>query len=163
MDETPSIDDVRKAYELELLDSTGQKVKFGSLIDDTGKTVVVFIRHFFCGSCQAYVSRLAQVQDEVLEKTRVKVVVIGCGSYQPIKQYQQKTGFNKPVYADATRALFRHFHLIENLEATSADQPVKNYLAGRNRLMNVLRSIWTGPLQRPQYIGWTGDKTPSFV
>ena len=42
---------------------------------------------------QAYVSQLAQVQDEVLEKAGVKVLVIGCGNYQPIKQYQRAFAF----------------------------------------------------------------------
>ena len=44
MDQLPSNESLRQAYELELLDPEGQKVKFRSLINGTGKTVVVFIR-----------------------------------------------------------------------------------------------------------------------
>ncbi|KAI0706090.1 hypothetical protein BC835DRAFT_1312193 [Cytidiella melzeri] len=156
MDHIPDAESVRKAYELELLDSTGQKVKFGTLIGDTGRTVVVFIRHFFCGSCQAYVSQLAQIKGDALEIAHVRLVVIGCGNYQPIKEYEQKTGYKKAIYTDATRALFKHFGLIESLEVTPSDQPMKSYLAGRSRLANTLSSIWNGPLQHPHHIGKQG-------
>ncbi len=44
MDHIPDVEHVRKAYEFELRDSTGQTVKFGELMNENGKTVVIFIR-----------------------------------------------------------------------------------------------------------------------
>jgi hypothetical protein len=69
MDNLPDNEHIKRALDLEVLDSVGQTVKFGSLISGTGKTIVVFIRrlltililaahrvnkrihsgHFFCG------------------------------------------------------------------------------------------------------------------
>ncbi len=44
MDHIPDVEHVRKAHEFELRDSTGQTVKFGELMNENGKTVVIFIR-----------------------------------------------------------------------------------------------------------------------
>jgi hypothetical protein len=54
----------------------------------------------------------------------------------------EQAGYNRPIYADTTRALFKEFGLIENLEVTPANQKVKSYLTGKSRLANVLSSIW---------------------
>ncbi|KAF4612413.1 hypothetical protein D9613_004593 [Agrocybe pediades] len=44
----PDVQSIANAQELEIFDVNGSKVKFGSLFHDK-KTIVVFIRHFFCG------------------------------------------------------------------------------------------------------------------
>jgi hypothetical protein len=63
----PTAQQIAKARSLDVFDSDGSKVRFGDLIDrstnppdnaagtttDTRKLVVVFIRHFNCGMCQA--------------------------------------------------------------------------------------------------------------
>ncbi|KAI0348203.1 hypothetical protein BDW22DRAFT_1350370 [Trametopsis cervina] len=159
MDQAPDTQSIQAASELEVYDSSGAKIKFGTLISSPadGKTVVVFIRHFFCGICQAYITELAKVKDTALDKAKVKLVVVGCGGYQPIKDYGVRAGYDRPIYADTSRALFKHFGLTENLQTTPADQPVKNYIAGRSRLGNALNSIWNGPLQHPQHIGKQGN------
>ncbi|KIJ09057.1 hypothetical protein PAXINDRAFT_88010 [Paxillus involutus ATCC 200175] len=76
-----------QAVEIPVFDFQGQSVKFRSIIADKS-TVVVFIRHFFCGSCQDYVTQLSSVRPDALASAGTQVVVIGCGSYEPISQYK---------------------------------------------------------------------------
>jgi hypothetical protein len=45
----PTATQLADALKLDVIDETGAKVSFGSLIVGPGKVVVVFIRHFFCG------------------------------------------------------------------------------------------------------------------
>ncbi|EKM61529.1 uncharacterized protein PHACADRAFT_190701 [Phanerochaete carnosa HHB-10118-sp] len=156
MEGIPDESAISKAAELTVLDLTGQNVKFGDLFEDK-KIVVIFIRHFFCGNCQAYVSQLAAVEQEAFDKAGVSLLIIGCGDYQPIKNYADNTGFRGPIYADPTRALYHHFGLIENLNTTPADEEKKSYLAGQSRIGNALGSIWRGPLKNPHHMGKQGN------
>ncbi|KAI0822744.1 AhpC/TSA antioxidant enzyme-domain-containing protein [Trametes gibbosa] len=151
----PSQDELTKAAALSVFDNAGKEVTFGSLFRDQ-KTVVVFIRHFFCGQCQKYVMHLASVRKDALEKAGVRLVVIGCGDWQPIKSYCETTGFSYAMYADPARALYTTFGLVQNLERTPAGQAKRSYL-GQSFLSNVLKSIWDGPLKKPQYIGKQGN------
>ena len=53
-----------------------------------GKIALVFIRHFFCGACQAYVGNRARVPATALQDARASIVVIGCGEWQVIEGYR---------------------------------------------------------------------------
>lgn len=47
MDQTPDVEKVKQAYGMELVHSSGQKIKFEDAInngENGGKTIVVFIR-----------------------------------------------------------------------------------------------------------------------
>ncbi|GJE89554.1 AhpC/TSA antioxidant enzyme family protein [Phanerochaete sordida] len=156
MEGIPDESTVAKAAELSVFDSTGSQVKFGDLFKDK-KTIVVFIRHFFCGSCQAYVSQLASVKQEALDAAGVQLVVVGCGSHEPIANYASLTGFRAgAIYADPARALFRLFGFPENLALTPAGEQRKSYLAGRSFIGNALSSIWNG-LKAPHHLGKQGN------
>ncbi|EGO18949.1 hypothetical protein SERLADRAFT_480034, partial [Serpula lacrymans var. lacrymans S7.9] len=136
----PQANAISQAAQLEVLDANGNSVRFGSLFEDT-TTIVVFIRHFFCGSCQDYVVQLASVQPEVL-KAGKKVVVIGCGDWQPIQFYAETTGFQGPIFADPTRKLYVTLGMtIENLQGTPAGEKRRSYLQ-RGDISNALASIW---------------------
>ncbi|KAH9852686.1 AhpC/TSA antioxidant enzyme-domain-containing protein [Lenzites betulinus] len=151
----PSQDELATAAALTVFDSTGKEVTFGSLIKDQ-KTIVVFIRHFFCGICQQYVTQLASVRKDALEKAGVHLLVIGCGDWTPIKHYCETTGFPYEVYADPKRALYKTFGLIENLKQTPSGQAKRSYITG-TVVGNVLQSIWNGPLKRPHHLGKQGN------
>jgi hypothetical protein len=53
-----------------------------------GKVAVVFIRHFMCGLCQAYVHNLSLVPPEALQKAGASVVVVGCGEWEVLQTYR---------------------------------------------------------------------------
>ncbi|KAI0726835.1 AhpC/TSA antioxidant enzyme-domain-containing protein [Fomitopsis betulina] len=137
-------------------DWQGRTADFGALIRDQ-KTVVAFIRHFFCGSCQQqYVTQLAQVKPESLQQAGVRIVVIGCGEWQLIQNYRETTGFIGDVYANPSRSLYKALGLVENLQKTPAGQNKRSYLK-KGLLSNIFQSIMQGPLKSPLHIGKQGD------
>ncbi|KAF9225106.1 hypothetical protein BS17DRAFT_750569 [Gyrodon lividus] len=155
-----------RAAEITLLDSQGQSVKFGSILADK-LTIVVFIRHFFCGSCQDYVFQISSIRPAALADTGKQVIIIGCGSYEPIAHYKgkntplrylpQTTTCPFPIYADPSRKLYHALGMtIETLAATPANEQRKSYLQ-KGDVANVFRSIWRGPLKNPSLIGKQGN------
>ncbi|EIW60261.1 uncharacterized protein TRAVEDRAFT_120108 [Trametes versicolor FP-101664 SS1] len=151
----PATDVLAKAAALNVFDQSGKEVSFGSLIQDQ-KTVVVFIRHFFCGVCQQYVTQLASVRKEAFDEASVRLIVIGCGDWKLIKNYCETAGFTYAMYADPSRALYHTFGLVESLDRTPAGQPKRSYV-GKSFIAGVLKSIWDGPLKNPQNIGKNGN------
>jgi len=144
-----------EASELDVLDSTGHKVRFGSLFE-TQKTVVVFVRHFFCGSCQDYVAQLATVRRDALEEASTQIVVIGCGEWNPIQFYSEVTGFQGTILADPTCKLYHTLGMtLRTLARAPPGEPTPSYLT-KGFTMNVLRSIWRG-LVNPSLVGKQGD------
>jgi len=138
----PDASTIEQASKLNVLNSDGKQVLFGSLIQNTNAdTIVVFIRHFFCGRCQAYVMQLATVKHEALEKANKKLIVIGCGDYQPIKTYSEHTEFRGPIYADPSRSLFKLFGLTESFGKTPKNEQKKTYSIGSD-FSNAFISIW---------------------
>ncbi|KAK7437271.1 hypothetical protein VKT23_018716 [Stygiomarasmius scandens] len=146
---------IEKVCDLELFDAKGKKIKFNTIIAGK-KVIVVFIRHFFCGSCQQYVEQLASVPKEKLEGANIGLVVVGCGDWQPITHYAEETGFKGEIYAEPTRAIYRELGMISNMGGTPQGEERKSYLK-RGPLFNALRSIWRGPLSKPSLIGKQGN------
>ncbi|KAF9000367.1 hypothetical protein BDZ89DRAFT_1027560 [Hymenopellis radicata] len=145
------------AKELQVFDAQGQLVSFGALLSDSGTTVVVFIRHFFCGICKAYVEDLARLPSGALTKSGVQIIVIGCGQWQPIVSYAQDTGFTGKICADPTRKLYRALGMItENLSGTPSGQTKRSYIK-TSTLTNALQSIYKGPLTHPTLMGKQGN------
>ncbi len=79
-------------------DENGDAVAFGELFPrdlrrltrrgPTPKTVVFFIRTFWCGQCQDYMfASISQLDPEELKKNNVNVVIISNGSWKIIKAY----------------------------------------------------------------------------
>lgn len=76
-----------------LIDEHGLQTTFGDVIDRHHRTVVLFIRHFWCGFCQAYIEHLVSaVRDEDvqrrIEAAKVKVVIIGHGHRSMLSKYK---------------------------------------------------------------------------
>ncbi|KIJ66638.1 hypothetical protein HYDPIDRAFT_109750 [Hydnomerulius pinastri MD-312] len=139
-----------------VLDSQGQSTEFGSIFNDK-PTIVVFIRHFFCGSCQDYVMHVSSVRQEALAAAGKQVVIIGCGSYEPIAHYKETTLCPFPIYADPTRKLYHTLGMtIETLARTPANEERKSYLR-KGDVANALSSMWRGPLKNPSLIGKQGN------
>ncbi|KAI0647408.1 AhpC/TSA antioxidant enzyme-domain-containing protein [Trametes meyenii] len=151
----PPPDVLKKAYALNVFDDSGKEVPFGTLVQDQ-KTIVVFIRHFFCGSCQQYVAQLASVRKDALNNASTRLVVVGCGEWRLIKNYCEATGFLHSMYADPSRELYHAFGLVESLGRTPAGQEKRSYIS-RSFLGNVVKSIWEGPLKNPQFMGKQGN------
>ncbi|KAG7095672.1 hypothetical protein E1B28_006389 [Marasmius oreades] len=148
---------LEKASKVDVFDSKGSTINFGTIFASQ-KVVIVFTRHFFCGKCQAYIQQLAAVPAEALGNAQVEIVVIGCGDWQAISHYAERTGFSGKIYAEPTRVLYRSLGMdIETLATTPADQERPSYLAATgSRLKNALVSTWEGPLKHPSLLGKQG-------
>ncbi|KAH6910930.1 AhpC/TSA antioxidant enzyme-domain-containing protein [Coprinopsis sp. MPI-PUGE-AT-0042] len=180
----PTPSQLSEAAAIAVYDEHGQKFHFGHLVhlasseslstlgDDkrlpvvptaaatgngNGKIAVVFIRHFFCGACQAYVRNLARVPLEALQRAGATVVVVGCGEWEVLSAYRENTGFTGPMYADPSRALYQALGMThENLKTTPSDEPKPSYLAGSSRVGSLVQSVWKA-LAHPKLIGKQGN------
>ncbi|KAF8887384.1 AhpC/TSA antioxidant enzyme-domain-containing protein [Infundibulicybe gibba] len=149
----PDASAMSDASQLEILNLKGEPIKFGSLFEKD-KVIIVFVRHFFCGS---YVQQLVSVPRSALEEAGTKIIVIGCGEWNPIQTYAETTGFRGEIYADPSRKLYKALGMdIENLDGTPAGQEKRSYRT-TSTFVNAMQSIWRGPLQHPLLIGKQGN------
>ncbi|KAJ7169122.1 AhpC/TSA antioxidant enzyme-domain-containing protein [Mycena crocata] len=155
-DTIPEASSLELASKCQVADAKGAKIEFGSIFAHQ-KTVVVFIRHFFCGVRQGYVEHLASVPETALESAKTKIVVIGCGEWKAIENYAEITGFRGPIYADPSRALYHALGMdIAKLVTTPAGEQKPSYVT-MGFFENLWKSLKTGPFKDPSLIGKQGN------
>ncbi len=124
----PTLPALNKAASLPVIAESGVRVAFGSLFAQQ-KTVVVFIRHFWCPLCQDYMTSVASLtkriqgintttssQYSINEKIddrgasgggAVRLVVISNGSYTMIGKYKHIFGaVGLDIYTDPSLAVY---------------------------------------------------------
>lgn len=113
-DECPDRATLAAAYNIPIYASDGTPTPFGQLYHQATAThtrqLVIFIRHFYCGACQAYLKAISDnitMQEYFSIPIPTSIVVIGCGSPELIPFYKLKTGCPFPIYAEPSRALFK--------------------------------------------------------
>ncbi|RAH67911.1 peroxiredoxin-like family protein [Aspergillus aculeatinus CBS 121060] len=120
-DEPPSAEIQAEVASYTVLDREGQPHQYSSLYsgaEAAPRTLVVFIRHFFCGSCKEYIEVLSKtITPELLAQisTSASVVVVGCGDPGLIDIYAKETGCQFPIYADPSRKLYKQMGLVSSL------------------------------------------------
>ncbi|GKT80484.1 hypothetical protein ColTof4_12907 [Colletotrichum tofieldiae] len=111
-DEPPSSQALAEAAELQVLSRDGKPCTFKDLYkgpEAISRVVVVFIRHFFCGACQAYTHSLSSaLTPEIASSHRIptSIVFVGCGDPTLIDEYIEITKCRYPIYTDPTGKLF---------------------------------------------------------
>lgn len=106
---------------LPVLDSNGTSHSFSTLYmsdNQNQQTLIIFIRHFFCGSCKEYVCALSQedgLTPSELSTANKHLIIIGCGQPNLIEQYVKDTKCSFPIYADPTQKLYDAFGMIRSL------------------------------------------------
>lgn len=106
--------------------------------------------------------QLASIAPAALSQAKTKIVVIGCGGWEPIKNYLggglelvyiltgsclflsrlELTDFQGQIFADPSRKLYHTLGMtIESLQNTPAGVEKKSYLK-TGTLSNALTSIW---------------------
>lgn len=88
--QVPTSAELEVAMGLPILDSHGQSVEFGSIMQARGKTVVIFVRHWWCGLCVQYMEQLASIPKSRYTSRRIKLVIVGCGSPELIEPYKSE-------------------------------------------------------------------------
>ncbi|KAF8813340.1 hypothetical protein BYT27DRAFT_7239309 [Phlegmacium glaucopus] len=132
--DTPTLLQLNYAANLQITGDDGKHITFGSLFESQ-RTIVIFIRHFWCPLCQDYMSSVksllrpemvcntcesgvdhrSQSQNHGTTEcggdceagTRVRFVVISNGAHGMIAKYRQIFGLPFKVYTDPTLALYQ--------------------------------------------------------
>ncbi|KAF2857371.1 hypothetical protein K470DRAFT_202504, partial [Piedraia hortae CBS 480.64] len=143
-DEQPDRALLASVYDIPLYDAEGVAVPFGSLFDPVyalhQRQLFLFIRHFYCGACQAYlqaISRSITHNDYFSMPTPTSIFVIGCGHPELIPHYRKFTSCPFPIYAEPTRRLFKKLGMVANLNLGHErpdymkDISVPSWLAGQ--------------------------------
>lgn len=113
-DDCPDRATLAAVYDLPVYASDGSHRPFGSLYDPSYAThqrqMMLFVRHFYCGACQAYLKALTEsitMQEYFAIPIPTSIIVIGCGKPDLIPQYKKFTGCPFPIFADPSRQLFK--------------------------------------------------------
>lgn len=121
-DECPDRATLAAVYDLPIFAADGSSRPFGSLYDPAyalhTRQLVLFVRHFYCGACQAYLQCLAQSitkEDYFAIPVPTSIIVIGCGQPDLIPHYKKFTGCPFPIFADPSRQLFKKLGMVLSL------------------------------------------------
>ena len=114
-DECPDRATLAAVQEIPIYDAEGTSRPFGSLYDPMTAThqrqLVIFVRHIYCGACQAYLKALTDgisMQEYFSMPIPTSIVVIGCGKPDLIPHYKKFSGNPPfPMFADPSRLLFK--------------------------------------------------------
>ncbi|KAF4304353.1 hypothetical protein GTA08_BOTSDO07493 [Botryosphaeria dothidea] len=113
-DNCPSKKTLEEAGEIDIYDAEGNAKPFKSFFNGDmaigQRQLVLFVRHFYCGACQAYLQALTQSIDPQTYFTMpipTNIIIIGCGAPSMIPAYKAYTGCPFPIFADPSRALYR--------------------------------------------------------
>ncbi|KAI5811379.1 AhpC/TSA antioxidant enzyme-domain-containing protein [Peziza echinospora] len=151
----PTAADLATAGQIPIFDAAGRELPFhalyevkkteddGTVIESSSITMVVFIRHFYCSTCQAYISALTESitpQSLTISVPRKKIFVVGCGSHTLIKNYISETRCPFPIYAEPTQRL----HTILGMSRTLAIGEKPKYLEGKGVLGMVKKGVAQG-------------------
>ncbi|XP_078435906.1 thioredoxin-like protein AAED1, chloroplastic [Wolffia australiana] len=95
---------------VEIFDLDGRRIPITDLWKDR-KVVVGFARHFGCIFCRKRADLLAS-QKEAMDTAGVSLALIGPGTVEQAKAFEQQTKFNGEVYADPGHLSFEALKLV---------------------------------------------------
>lgn len=101
-------------HNIPVFDAEGRSFPFGSIYEPAlaphTRQLIIFVRHFYCGACQAYLQALTSSispSEYFSIPTPTSIIVVGCGKPEMIPHYKRFTGCPWPIYADPSRSLFK--------------------------------------------------------
>ncbi|KAL1940249.1 hypothetical protein VTO73DRAFT_9201 [Trametes versicolor] len=100
-----SREQIGRAAALTVIAQNGLRVQFGELFRDR-RTIVIFIRHFWCPNCQDYMYSISRNVDvEALKRAGIDFILIGNGSHGMIKSYRHIFRTPIPMFTDPSLRL----------------------------------------------------------
>ncbi|CAD6580410.1 MAG: hypothetical protein TREMPRED_002739 [Tremellales sp. Tagirdzhanova-0007] len=145
------------ANQVAIFNGQGGQTTFGEVIRGK-RTLVVFIRHFWCVNCQAYTAQLGTSIPPHNLPTGTGVIIVGCGSYQPIEWYAGHTHSPYPVYACPSLELHKIFGFTTKLGASKKGEE-KEYERDLGGMMSrVWMGLVVGPMQHIEHMSSVGPK-----
>ncbi|KAF1824444.1 uncharacterized protein K489DRAFT_315858 [Dissoconium aciculare CBS 342.82] len=152
-DECPDRATLAAVQHIPVYDSNGLARPFGALYEPTHSThqrqLIIFIRHFYCGGCQAYIKALAEsitMSEYFHIPIPTKIMVIGCGQPSMINYWRNFTQCPFPIYAEPSRKLFKKLGM--NVSMNFGLRPPE-YMKGTgtvpwltNQVKNIHKGLW---------------------
>ncbi|KAJ5239455.1 hypothetical protein N7468_004074 [Penicillium chermesinum] len=136
--EVPSAETLHKVGEYTVLDRKGEKHTFKSILEGpaaTDRVLVIFIRHFFCGTVPP---------DDIKKLPGTSVVVIGCGDPSLIDFYAAETKCPFAFYADPTQKLYDDLGMTRTMALGPRAEYSQEGMVG-NAIKSMVRAIRNAP------------------
>ncbi|PMD29775.1 hypothetical protein L207DRAFT_642119 [Hyaloscypha variabilis F] len=166
-DDLPSEETLAKIADYSLLDVNGKQVPFRSLYEGTNgekkhKVLVIFVRHFYCGSCQDYLEYLCTGLPSPTElqalPEAVSVIIIGCGAPSLIPFYAEKTSCTFRIYSEPTRHLYS---VLQMTKSMARSETLPKYIKNTSLFESFMRSArqaWARVTHGDALKGGPGDQ-----
>lgn len=149
--------DLDEAQRCVIKDEQGRKRLFRDVIRSP-RTIVIFLRFFWCAKCQDYVRSISKIfapgteERRKLDETKTTVIFIGSGSWKMIASYRAFLGCSFDFFTDMTTTsrLFRKMGMNRILLGGTSDRSVLNpTLTIWQTMIASAKSIPKFPLHRP--------------
>ncbi|EAT86864.1 hypothetical protein SNOG_05800 [Parastagonospora nodorum SN15] len=147
----PTADELAQALKVEVYDNKGKSTPLGDLAKGQ-RTALIFIRHFF------FVRRLSEAVPPSDLPANTRVLVIGCGSYQPIDDWATAASSKYPVYTDPSNKLYTLFKFKSNLSQGDGSEP-RDYMRDAGGAVARWFSGITAALGSLQNLPYVGPKS----
>lgn len=104
----PSKTALQEVSEILIYDEEGDKVRFGDLFSQQ-RTLVCFLRHWFCPMCQEYATSMKQIDPLPLQRAGLGFIVVGQGHPHVIASYKRVMGVPEwiKMYSDPSRKTYQ--------------------------------------------------------
>lgn len=156
-DPLPSASDLEALKTLTVTDKDNKSHSINDFIKSSERVILVFIRHFFCGNCQQYVTALSSsLPPKYLSSLSAptKLLIIGCGEPKNIPQYYAETGCAFDIYADRDREIYDKLGFVCNL----TQQDEKPQYMQKSFVANFMGSVRQGLAALPRGLTFSGGK-----
>ncbi|CAI9637581.1 hypothetical protein GT037_008583 [Alternaria burnsii] len=153
----PTAEELSEALKIDVYDRDGKTKALGDLVKGQ-RTVLVFIRHFWCLNCQAYVRCISESIPLSNLPANTQILVVGCGSYQPIDTYATNSSSKYPIYTDPTLRLHKLFKFKSNLAEGKAGDEQRDYMRNAGSTMSRIFGGIKGALGNLQHVNSVGPK-----
>ncbi|PPJ54207.1 hypothetical protein CBER1_01062 [Cercospora berteroae] len=146
--ELPSQATLDEVGEINIKDKDGKEVPLKSLY--TGKPanerqLIIFVRHFFCGSCEQYIEALAKdLPPAKLSAVDTALTIIGSGEPILIEGYAKRTGSPYPVYTDNSVQIYKKLGMVSTLKGSMGGPKYTHKGFFKNTIDSMWNSVMSG-------------------
>jgi len=142
------------ARKAQILDKDGKKHSFGEVIEGR-RVAVVFVRHWWCTICRTYIAQLSSLVPPQNLPEGTALIVVGCGSYEPINVFAEATRTPYEVYANPDLKLYTTFGFVSTLAGAKKGEE-KEYEKDLGGIAKRALGGLVGPFKNPSHIGKNG-------
>jgi len=151
-DPAPTSEALTSLSQHPLLSSTGAPTPLSTILATAPRTLLIFIRHFYCGSCQQYVARLSSTPSLAPDslsahpKGTTKLIVVGCGDWSLMDQYKKDQNAPWEFYTDPTGEIYDKLGMIKSLAIGEKPEYIKEPMIS-TVFKSIVGAVRQGPLK----------------